>query len=273
MGDFPKHELERVRELPDQRHPVVRYLAGLGPGSRRTMAEALEKIARLVSDGSCDARSLPWHALRIEHTRKLRDQLAASLAPATANKHLSALRGVLAKARALGLMTADEQRAATRFATVRGPARRPLRRLSTEEWHRLVGACERDPSPAGARDAALFALLFGARLRRSEVVAIEVDDYDPRSGTMRRRPPRPPLVANREARLALDAWIARRGTAPGPLFNPVNKGGRIELRSMSEQAIYIACRKRSREAGLAPVRPEDLRLSGRAGRGAIPPAP
>jgi integrase len=61
--------------------------------------------------------------------------------------------------------------------------------------------------------------------------------------------------------MALEAWLARRGVAAGPLYNPVNKGGRIEIRRLSEQAIYVACHKRASEAGLPPVSPEDLRRS------------
>jgi integrase len=66
-------------------------------------------------------------------------------------------------------------------------------------------------------------------------------------------------MANEDARAALERWIAIRGGEPGPLFNPVNKGGRIERRKLSEQAIYIACQKRASEAGLPPTSPEDLR--------------
>ena len=68
-----------------------------------------------------------------------------------------------------------------------------------------------------------------------------------------------PLRATDDARRALERWILIRGPEAGPLFNPVNKGGRIERRRLSEQAIYIACQKRAAEAGLPPTSPEDLR--------------
>ena len=76
-------------------------------------------------------------------------------------------------------------------------------------------------------------------------------------GTSGRQPRR--FAANDDARSALERWIVIRGPESGPLFNPVNKGGRIEHRRLSEQAIYIACQKRAAEAGLPPVSPEDLR--------------
>jgi len=48
--------------------------------------------------------------------------------------------------------------------------------------HEALEACCQDTSPAGARDAALIALLYGAGLRRSEVVALDVADLNGESG-------------------------------------------------------------------------------------------
>ncbi len=262
--------------------PAAAYLAQLGPGSRRTMTEAVGKLARIASGGQCDASTLPWHELRIEHTSAIRSRLAGDLAPATANKHLAALRGVLKQCWRLGLMDMDDYQRAIDLPAVHGPSPRKNRTLNQQELLGLVQACQADRSPAGARDTALFALLFGAGLRRSEVVALDVSDFDRETGaiTLRATASRPQrrLVANGEGRQALESWLARRGETEGPLFNPVNKGGRIELRRLSEQAIYIACHKRSAEAGLPPVSPEDLRRSlhasrSRSMRRVAPPGP
>ena len=262
---FESRAIELARETPDDKHPAALYLAQLGPGSRRTMNEALQKISRYLSDGRCDMRSLPWGALRIEHTSELRTRLASELAPATANKHLAALRGVLKQVWRLGLISAEDHQRAIDLPAVHGPSPRKSRALSQEELRALVAACDRDLSPAGPRDAALLALLFGAGLRRAEVAALDLSDFDRRTSTIcvrgngSRAPRR--FTANREGLLALEGWLTRRGVAPGPLFNPVNKGGRIEIRRLSEQAIYVACHKRAAEAGLPPVSPEDLRRS------------
>lgn len=265
---FEPPEIEAMGAVADDRHPALRYLAQLGPGSRRTMGEALAKMARLLSDGACDARTLPWHLLRCEHTSALRDQLSEALAPATTNKHLAALRGVLKQAWQLSLIELEDYRLAIDLPAVHGPAPRPNRMLTRQQLAALVGACERDSSAAGARDAALFALLFGVGLRRSEVVALDIGDYDRQTGTLQvrgsgTRDTRQSDVGRNESR-ALETWLVQRGLAPGPLFNPVNKGGRLEIRGLSEQAVYIACRKRAAEAGLPPVSPEDLRRSLRA---------
>lgn len=250
--------------------PATAYLEQLGEGSRRTMREALAKLSHWASDGKCDAEALPWHLLRIEHTAALRTRLSATLAPATANKHLAALRGVLKQCWRHGDMSAEAYQRAIDLPPVRGDSPRKTVQLGPKELKRLADACVGDSSPAGARDEALLALLYGASLRRSEAVALDFSDYDMDTdelivgGPNQREPRR--FVANADARRALERWILIRGPEPGPLFNPVNKGGRIERRRLSEQAIYIACQKRASEAGLPPTSPEDLRRADASGR-------
>ncbi|MFK7897187.1 MAG: tyrosine-type recombinase/integrase [Myxococcota bacterium] len=250
--------------------PSAAYLDQLGEGSRRTMREALAKLAHWASDGKCDAETLPWQLLRIEHTAALRTRLAANLAPATANKHLAALRGVLKQCWRHGDMSAEAYQRAIDLPPVRGGSPRKSAPLGPAELKRLTDACVGDTSPAGARDEALLALLYGASLRRSEAVALDFSDYDLERDelTVRGANQREPrcFVANADARRALERWILIRGPEPGPLFNPVNKGGRIERRRLSEQAIYIACQKRASEAGLPPTSPEDLRRADASGR-------
>ncbi|MBK7950184.1 MAG: tyrosine-type recombinase/integrase [Deltaproteobacteria bacterium] len=245
--------------------PASAYLAELGAGSRRTMREALDKLARLASDGRCDLHELPWHLLRIEHTAALRTRLCSILAPATANKHMAALRGVLKQCWKQGRISADEYRRITDLPTIRGEARRRGVILAAEDYARLAGVCAADAGPAGARDEALLALLRGSSLRRAEAVALDRADYDAEAGGLAIRDASGRSIRRvappAHARRALERWLAIRGDEPGPLFNPVNKGGRIERRRLSEQAIYIACQKRASEAGLPPTSPEDLRRS------------
>src|SRR3978361_569030 len=94
--DSPPHALAVVDAVPLERHPVAVYLARLAPSSRRTMLAALHAIASLLSDERCDAWSLDWPQLRYRHTTAVRALLAdGRYAPATANRHLAALRGVL----------------------------------------------------------------------------------------------------------------------------------------------------------------------------------
>ena len=105
---------------PSVTSPAVVYLAGLGPGSVRTMRNALVWLAREASANTCGPEDLPWHLLEWKHVDQLRARLAATYAPATANRHLDALRGVLKCARRMGLMTAEQFAQATDHKPVRG---------------------------------------------------------------------------------------------------------------------------------------------------------
>jgi hypothetical protein len=80
------------------RVPARVYVAGLSGDGRRTMTACLQAIAFWLSGGGADIDTLPWAALRFTHTTAVRAALARAVsedryAPATANKHLAALRG------------------------------------------------------------------------------------------------------------------------------------------------------------------------------------
>jgi site-specific recombinase XerD len=59
----------------------------------------------------------------------------------------------------------------------------------------------------------------------------------------------------------LDRWTSVRGDEPGALLQPIRKGGRIERRAMTSQAVLVALTKRTKQAGLKRLSPHDLRRS------------
>ena len=123
------------------RHPAAVYLARLTAGSRPTMHRALDTIASIISGGRDDAATLEWAALRYQHTQAVRAVPAERYAPANANKHLSALRGVLKECWRLGLMAAEEHQRAADLETVRGSTLLRGRALSSGEMGGLLGTC------------------------------------------------------------------------------------------------------------------------------------
>jgi site-specific recombinase XerD len=245
------------------RHPAAVYLARLAPGSRRTMASSLDLIAGLLTSYRCDMRTLDWAALRYNHTAAIRATLAELYAPATANKMLAALRGVLREAWRLGLMSAEDYRRAADIQAVHGTTLPRGRALDHDELRALFAACARDKSPAGKRDAALLAVLYACGLRRSELVALDLEDYDARTGELRvhgGKGNRARLsYASGGGHAAIDAWVQVRGTAPGPLFCPVNKGGKITMTRMTDGAVRKILQKRAAQGGVDHFSPHDLR--------------
>jgi integrase/recombinase XerD len=76
-----------------------------------------------------------------------------------------------------------ERNPASRVARPR-PTRRLPRPLSVDDMQRLLDAPRTD-TPTGRRDRALLELLYGAGLRVSELVGLDVDDVDLDGGTVR----------------------------------------------------------------------------------------
>ncbi len=261
-GDWRKLALPETRSL-DQ-NPAIVYLASLSEGSRRTMFHALDTIAEILTGGQLDVFSLNWSALRYQHTAAVRAVLAERYRPSTANKMLSALRQVLRHAWQLGQMTAEDYYRAREVSGIRGETLPAGRDLGPGEIAALMAACEDDPSPAGARDAALIALMYATGIRRSSVVGLDLADYDPASGALRVREAKQgreymAYVSQDGAQRALADWLAVRGNAPGPLFWPVNRGGNMTPRRLSAQAIYNILAKRAVQAGVDDISPHDLR--------------
>lgn len=251
-------------ELPFTQHPAVVYLASLSEGSRRTMFQALDTMARLFSGGRLDAFMINWAALRYQHTAAIRALLVERYKPATANKMLSALRQVLYHAWQLGLMTAEEYQRARSIPGVVGDVLPAGRDLSAGELAALMAACENDPTPAGARDAAIIALMYATGVRRSSVVRLNLADYESATGTLRVRQAKRnkeylAYVAQDGAQRAIADWLAVRGAETGPLFWPITKGGTLIPRRMSTQAVYNLLIKRARQAGVEHFSPHDLR--------------
>ena len=58
---------------------------------------------------------------------------------------------------------------------------------------------------------------------------------------------------------ALADWLKLRGNAAGALFCPINKGGNIAVRRMTDQSIFYILKKRGGEAAVTSFSPHDLR--------------
>jgi site-specific recombinase XerD len=260
---MPIAGLPSAEVLPPDRHPAAVYLARLGVGSRRTMREALDTVAELASGGQLTAETLPWAALRYQHTQAIRAALAARYKPATVNKHLAALRGVLREAWRLGLLSAEDYHRAVDLPGIKATTLPRGRALTRRELRALFRACQADPRPSGARDAALLAVLYGAGLRRSEVVALDLAGYDTETGalTIRAAKGRKDRIAyaTNGSRAAIEAWLRIRGMEPGALFWPVDQAGRMTARRMTAQSVLEMLQRRARQARVQRFSPHDLR--------------
>jgi site-specific recombinase XerD len=115
---------------------------------------------------------------------KIRSLLEESYLPATANRMLSAPRGVLKECWHSGLVGMEAYRLAVDVEPVRGESEPRGRDLSAAELHGLLEACARSPLAAQhrqdsvsrrRRDAAFLSLLYASGLRRSAVSCESVE--------------------------------------------------------------------------------------------------
>ncbi|MGN6131231.1 MAG: tyrosine-type recombinase/integrase [Nocardioidaceae bacterium] len=244
--------------------PAAVFLARLAPTGRRVQATALSQIAALVTDGAADAWSMPWHRLTYAHTHAVRAHLAGRYAPATANRMLAALRGVLREAWRLGLMDGEQYQRATDLAAVRGQRLPAGRAVTAGELSALFASCP--PTPGGVRDAALIAVLYGTGVRRSEAAALDLADVNLATAAVTIKNGKGAksrlTYAPAGALAALTTWLEIRGNSEGPLFWPVRRGGQLQPgHRLSGQAIRAILHRRAAAARVAPFGPHDLRRS------------
>jgi len=221
---------------------------------------------------------MPWHRLRRPQVLAIRSLLEENYLPATANRMLSALRGVLKESSHSGQLGMEEYRLAVDVEPVRGESEPRGRDPSAAELRGLLEACARAPKESNhrqdsvarrRRDAAFLSLLYASGLRRAEAVALELGDLDQISGQLRvrrgkGRKPRP-VSLPASALPSLQDWLEFRGSEPGPLFSAVLKNGRLvrdpqgQLQGLSGSAAWAICQERGRKAGIQPPAPHDLR--------------
>src|SRR5207237_1890657 len=119
------------------------------------------------------AATPPRPGLRRHQVPKIRTLLDENYLPATANRMLSALRGVLKECWHSGLLGMEEYRLAVDVEPVRGEPEPRGRDLSAGELHGLLEACARAPEQTShrqdsaarrRRDAAFLSLLHASGL-------------------------------------------------------------------------------------------------------------
>ncbi|MCB9609043.1 MAG: tyrosine-type recombinase/integrase [Polyangiaceae bacterium] len=159
--------------------------AEISLASRRKYAAALERFAQHqgVTDGSTAL-------LQLVELGPLRSQLAvqewrdamkdAGLAPATVAGQLAGVKFGWRCVRRAGL--------AAWSLDVRAPRVIPMRNTkgpTLDEVRRVLAVAAAQPEPKRVRDVALVALLATMGLRREELSAADVDDYDRAGGRLR----------------------------------------------------------------------------------------
>jgi integrase/recombinase XerD len=265
----PSSELGEILEVLDHKgdkplHPVLVWLAGLGPTSRPSMAAALRRGLAAVDRGEAlDPLGFDWVSFRHGDMLRIKVALEGKGSAASRNLSLVALRGVAKAAWQLRLLPLDELE---RIRSVRNfkhsgetgkgrfvPRGDRARLFRLDAVHPVVAT----------RDRALMSILLGGGLRRAEAVSLQRADIDLRDAVVTvagkggrvRRVPLSHAVAS-----ALEAWLALLPPEYRCVFPLTSRSGRwLADRSISGAAVAELLRRRTAKAGLPAVKPHDLR--------------
>ena len=188
---------------------------------------------------------------------------AAGVPASSINQRLVAIRKMAREAADNGLIDHATAEAIARAQGVRSEGKRLGNWLSKDDAQRLLDAPDVGATK-GLRDRAILAVLLGCGLRREECAAVTVAHLQQREGrwvivdiqgkrNKLRSVPMPSW-----AKYAVDAWLVAGSISDGPIFRPVNRGGRVGAGPMTAQAIYNAVNEYAAALGLT-VHPHDLR--------------
>lgn len=283
------YERERARKTqaghagPEPRlNPAALFIASRKPGtSRATAAYHLDVAARLMGYGKGekeDWRRVPWWNLKYEDVEDLRGKLLEKVAadvyvPVFVNNVLYAVKSVM---KVVWKMSASGHEYLTDGAWMRiddiakipgKKMRKPRYTPADEDVARLIAHLEADTSPRGKRDLAIVGVAGMAGPRASEMVAMDLSDYDSAGKRLRIpqikvetsdtdiwHPLEPPVTD------WLDAWVAVRGALPGPLFTRLEKNGvGVLQRILANSLTVVILRRRGEDVGIEGLTCHSLR--------------
>lgn len=251
--------------LPESGFAIYFVAQLVSPKSRRSMLSTLRQVVRRFFGFDGEPAAFDWPQLRYVHTAALRTWLATTYAPATANRVLVAVRGILRQCYRLEQIGERDYRLAVDVPHVRGVRTQPGRFVPVGEVRAMFEAIRSKSGPElAARDAAMLALLYGAGLRRAELADLDHESIVGDAlrligkGNKERVVPMPS-----GARAALASWLAVRGDAGGPLFWPTKgRGTRLQPgQRLDDGDVYAAVKRWGRLAGVPKLSPHDLRRS------------
>src|ERR1700736_253171 len=159
------------------------------------------------------------------------------------NVRITAVRKLAVEAADNGLLAPELAAGIARIKGVRSQGVRVGNWLSLLQAQTLLNTPD-IRTKKGLRDRAMFAVLLGCGLRRSEVAALTTRHIQQRDGRWCvvdligkhgrvRTIPVPAWVKN-----AIDTWTSAAGVTDGHLFRPVHRGDKVRGQRMSEKVVW-----------------------------------
>jgi site-specific recombinase XerD len=246
----------RLPDLEQSKNAVLNSLAATS--SQESYGHAIEEFIAWY----CSEPRLAFNRTVVLRYRFFLEQ--KNLAPATINVRLAAVRRLAYEASDTGLLSPD---LAAGIRRVKGAKRLGVRIgnwLSVDEAKALLRASLSDDLRS-KRDRAILAILIGCGLRRAELVALKVEDFQIREehcviadligkGKHIRTVPVPAWVKQ-----TVDDWAAAAEIRAGTIFRGVNRIGKLWGDGLTPKAIWHVVRGAAQRAGVKNLAPHDLR--------------
>jgi len=248
--------LQTIAKRPDP-SPISTYLARLSSGSRPSQRSAIRQLAICLGADDTPSSieySCRWERITNSDVLALREILRQRYQPATANRMLAALRGVLKECWRQNRMTLDQLQRAIDVLPVPGRTKPVGRALTRDERYRLLTTTH------VARDQTVIRVMIEAGLRRSEVAALRVDDVQTHPDVG------PVLTVSgkggkvRSVPITQSLYVALLEQRPQDYLQ-ANTLDRIlmPLFNISDSRVWQIVRAAAKRAGMSDITPHDLR--------------
>jgi site-specific recombinase XerD len=252
-------KLKSILKLPDldySKSAVLNSLPSLN--SRRSYEHAIRDFIEWY----CSEPRLAFNKTVVTRYRIALEQ--RSYAPSTINLRLAAVRRLAYEASDCGLLSPD---LAAGIRRVKGAKRLGVRVgnwLTAEQGKKLL-AVHSGQQLKDLRNHAVVAMLLGCGLRRAELVAVKIEDFELREdhwvladligkGRHMRTIPVPGWVKS-----AVDAWMDAADLPAGTLFRAISKTGKIHGCGFTAKVVWSIVREAAKDCGIGVLAPHDLR--------------
>lgn len=251
------YEVEKFEETKPAVSPATVYLSSLGSeNSRAVQYQSLKAIAILLGNESVE--NTPWHKIRYRHAVAIRSVFIEKYSPASGNRMLYALKGVVKSCLRMKLMSRRDAEDIMDVRPIRGSRESKGRMLSKEELRKIYDACSGN-TDMDVRNYAILTCGHYAGMRRSEICKLRLEDVNFASKFIRiigKGNKQRDIYVSEKAIAAIKRWAVRRGAWKGPMFYDFRNKSRPP---MVPQAIFLILRQISKKAGIPDFSPHDLR--------------
>jgi site-specific recombinase XerD len=186
------------------------------------------------------------------------------LGSVSVNVRITAVRKLAVEAADNGLLAPELASGIARIKGVRSQGVRVGNWLSLQQAQALLNTPD-VTTKKGLRDRAMFAILLGCGLRRSELASITMRHVQQRDSRWCivdligkhgrvRTVPMPTWTKS-----AIDTWTSSAGVTEGHLFRPVNRADKVFGMRLSEKVVWQMLKSYVVVAGLPDIAPHDLR--------------